>query len=62
MFTLCFIGLIAAAQITQAIPRAAVENPSFNFGTVEEGEMIIHDFVIKNTGGDDLMIMSIYTG
>lgn len=42
-------------------PRAVISEESFNFGTIKAGEKITHDFVLKNTGTDPLIIRKIST-
>ena len=42
-------------------PRAVINEESFNFGTIKAGEKITHDFVLKNTGTDPLIIRKIST-
>ncbi|KPA11092.1 conserved hypothetical protein, secreted [Candidatus Magnetomorum sp. HK-1] len=43
-------------------PVAVIPEPTFQSQPVIEGNDIIHDFVIKNTGGDTLNISRVKTG
>lgn len=40
-------------------PIAAVVEPSFNFGSVPQGQKVEHEFVVKNEGDADLVIQRI---
>ncbi|MFH0762220.1 MAG: DUF1573 domain-containing protein [Bacteroidota bacterium] len=40
-------------------PRAILSEESFNFGTITAGQMVTHDFVLKNAGTDPLIIRKI---
>lgn len=46
---------LTAEQLNNA-PKAEFDNKHYNFGTVETGEIVKHDFVLKNTGKNDLHI------
>ncbi len=56
---LCLLPLAAAAQ---PAPKAEVESLSHDFGSVLEGNDVIHGFVIKNTGDAPLDIEGVRTG
>ncbi len=40
-------------------PKAVADDLTFNAGDVPKGDVITHDFVVKNTGKADLMILSV---
>jgi len=42
-------------------PKAVLSEDSFNFGTITAGQKITHDFILKNTGKDPLVIRKIST-
>lgn len=42
-------------------PRIYVENSTYDFGSITEGSIIEHDFIIKNTGNATLRIKQIIT-
>ncbi|MCD6569738.1 MAG: DUF1573 domain-containing protein [Deltaproteobacteria bacterium] len=42
-----------------AIPCAKVDQPDFYAGEVPQGKEIIHDFTLKNTGDETLVIRKI---
>jgi hypothetical protein len=44
-----------------AAPRMEINPPVFDAGTVFSGDTVIHDFVVKNTGGSPLRILSAKT-
>ncbi len=56
---LCLLPLTAAAQ---PVPKVEIESLSYDFGSVFEGNDVIHDFVIKNTGDAPLDIEKVRTG
>jgi hypothetical protein len=51
--------LTPVAAFGEGAPQAAVKEKIFNFGTVSQGAIVTHDFVIKNTGTADLVIQRI---
>ncbi|MFP4226458.1 MAG: hypothetical protein ACLFRF_06990 [Desulfobacterales bacterium] len=57
---LCFLAASAAAE--QAAPNAVAPTESYQFGTVLEGNDVIHDFVIQNKGDALLDIENVRTG
>ncbi len=42
-------------------PKAVLSEESFNFGTISGGQKVTHDFTLKNTGQDPLIIRKIST-
>lgn len=57
---LCFLPVMAVAN--EPAPKAVAETDSYEFGTVLEGNDVIHDFVIKNTGDAPLEIQNVRSG
>jgi hypothetical protein len=51
-------GAAAAADL----PAAVVPSPVYRFEPVIEGAEIVHEFVIRNTGGAPLEIQAVETG
>lgn len=49
----------AAAAPTGPQPKAVVDELTFNAGDVAKGDVINHDFMVKNTGKSDLMILAV---
>jgi len=47
---------------TQSVPIAVVSETKFQAAPVLEGNDIMHDFVIKNTGTGELKISRVKTG
>ena len=41
---------------TVAVPFVEMKETSFDFGEMQQGESVTHDFVLKNTGEADLII------
>ena len=41
---------------TVAVPVVEMKETSFDFGEMQQGESVTHDFVLKNTGEADLII------
>jgi hypothetical protein len=48
---------LAVVTSAQAEPRAEVSETSHDFGQVREDMTLVHDFVVKNTGDQDLQIL-----
>lgn len=40
------------------MPKLSLEEDVFNFGEISQGESVSHEFIIKNTGDDNLVISS----
>lgn len=58
------LALCAALSITSAVaaqgkPKAVVDEPIKDVGTVPKGEKIVHDFVIRNAGDAPLQITQV---
>ena len=58
VMTAVFIASPRAAQqqVSQA-PHAIVPNLSHDFGTIEQGSKVVHQFTIRNTGNAALTLM-----
>lgn len=56
----CFLGavLIRAIVLGRA-PRAECEAPVFNFGDMDTGHVVRHEFVIRNSGATTLHLRSV---
>jgi hypothetical protein len=64
-----FVGLIAALSITasgsdgtQGKPILEIPSPRHDAGTHWEGEVVSHTFQVKNSGGEELRILSVKPG
>lgn len=62
-------GLIAAVNpaVSQANPAAAkpvldIPSPRYDAGTHWEGEVVSHTFQVKNSGSEELQILSVKPG
>ena len=53
----CF-SLIACAQVVG--PKASSQQVEFDFGTVEQGKIVTHNFTLMNNGGDILKISDVH--
>lgn len=47
---------------TQGTPRITIPEPGYQFDPAIEGDVIIHEFTISNTGTAPLEILKIQTG
>ena len=56
----CILTLVFAS-LALAAPRAAVDQPVFDFGTVAQGKKVDHSFTIKNSGDAILTIGQVST-
>ncbi len=57
------LGIIPVVAVAaQPSPKAVAAAESYDFGTVLEGNDVIHEFVVKNTGDAPLDIQNVRTG
>mgnify|MGYP006284944315 CR=1 FL=1 len=56
----CFLAASAIAE--QTGPKAVAPTEGYDFGTVLEGNDVLHDFVIQNKGDAPLDIKDVRTG
>ena len=56
-----FTLTLGFASLALAAPRAAVDQPIFDFGTVAQGKKVDHSFTIKNSGDAPLTIGQVST-
>ncbi|MDR3668047.1 MAG: DUF1573 domain-containing protein [Ignavibacteriaceae bacterium] len=57
LLMLCFT-FIACAQVVG--PKASSQQMEFDFGTISEGKVATHNYILLNTGGDSLRITDIH--
>jgi hypothetical protein len=50
--------LSANPNHTATMPKIQMDEDSFDFGEIIQGESVTHDFIIKNIGNDKLIIRS----
>ena len=50
-----------ASQASQ-LPRLQIDETSFDFGTVDEGEIVRHAFKVRNLGSGELQIARVNPG
>lgn len=60
----CLMAAAAGASDTapENGPNAVAPEPSFQFKPVLEGEEVVHDFIVRNTGTEPLVIEKVKTG
>jgi len=56
LMALCLAVTAAVQRKAKAPPKMVVEEATFDFGTMQEGQPLSHTFVIENRGGEDLKI------
>jgi len=63
LFFLCMAAVTCPCQ-GQTIqgPQILIEEPEFDLGEVEEGQVVTHDFVVKNVGNQPLKITRVAPG
>ena len=55
-------GAFARAQATKgAGPRMEIEPSQHDFGSVQQNQKLVYDFLVKNTGTEDLTLLRIAT-
>jgi hypothetical protein len=56
------IGAPARAQVSKAAgPRMEIEPSLYDFGSVRQDQKLVYDFLLKNTGTEDLTLLRIAT-
>ncbi len=66
LLSLITVTLVATALPcrgqTISAPRMVLEETSFDFGKVDEGTVVEHDFIVVNKGNQPLEIMKVVPG
>jgi hypothetical protein len=55
-------GSTQAAEENEAVPIIEIENPTYDFQQIPQGEVVKHDFRVLNRGGAPLEIKSVKPG
>jgi len=55
-------NLTSNATHSPLFPSLSVEEPSYEFDPVIEGDIVVHEFIIKNSGGVPLKIIKLESG
>lgn len=66
----CFSGSVpvqaqppgGAKELSRSAPVMEIAQPDHNFGEVAEGEVVTHDYVVRNTGSATLEIAQVRAG
>jgi hypothetical protein len=53
--------LLLTVSLAFATPRASVDNPTFNFGSIAQGKNVEHVFILKNNGDTPLTVGQVTT-
>lgn len=65
IFLIILVSLIytqgAVSVASELPPQITFTESSYDFGNIEEGEVVIHNFVLKNTGGSTLVLERVKT-
>lgn len=67
LFLLCYLPLssetlTSTPSLSPADPSLNITDPSYKFEPVIEGDVVIHEFTIKNSGGAPLKILKTESG
>ena len=54
-----FLTLPSESCAQPKSPRVVIPEPSFNFGSVPQGQRVVHEFELRNTGDADLSIQRV---
>jgi hypothetical protein len=57
LLSFCLFASISFAQLIQ--PKLVLQQSSFDFGDIKQGETVSHTFVLSNSGGDLLKISNV---
>ncbi len=52
------VGSLSSGRTGDA-PSMVISESKFDFGEVDEGSVVSHDFIVKNNGGADLQIIKV---
>lgn len=55
-------GITQAAEENEAVPIIEIENPTYDFHQIPQGEVVKHDFRVFNRGSAPLEIKSVKPG
>jgi hypothetical protein len=55
---ICYFSIYACAQIIG--PKASVQQMEYDFGSILQGEIATHNFILLNSGGDLLKITDVH--
>ena len=55
-------GIAQAAEEKEAVPVIEIENPTYDFQQIPQGEVVKHAFRVFNRGGAPLEIKSVRPG
>jgi len=58
----CFYSSFAQADVSEAKPVVEIPSPRHDAGTHWEGDIVTHNFEVKNTGSSELRILSVKPG
>lgn len=53
------VGLSPVALADRSGPKLVLPETSYDFGTISQGQQVIHDFELRNAGGSDLIIQKV---
>jgi P pilus assembly chaperone PapD len=53
--------LLLTVSLAFGAPRAAIENPTFDFGSIPQGKNVEHVFILKNNGDKPLTVGQVST-
>ncbi|MDD2604549.1 MAG: hypothetical protein PHF66_07035 [Desulfobacteraceae bacterium] len=60
---ICMVWMATVGAMDQPEgPRIEISSQTHSFDPVAEGETVVHDFVVRNTGTADLEIYKVRTG
>jgi hypothetical protein len=62
LFIIVGTGFIQAEEEKKAVPIIEIENPTHDFGQVNQGEIVKHDFRVFNRGSAPLEIRRVKPG
>jgi hypothetical protein len=57
LFIILILTSLSFAQLLQ--PKLVLQQNSYDFGDIKQGEVVSHDFVLSNSGGDLLTISNV---
>ena len=62
LFITAFLIVISSSVSLWAAPKLSIDQATYEFGSVPEGTIIKHSFILKNNGDEPLLIKNVITG
>jgi len=62
LVVVAWVGISQAAEENEAVPVIEIEDPTYDFQEIRQGDVVKHDFRVFNRGSAPLEIKSVKPG